>query len=214
MKAMTINGISLLRISVNTIHALLVCLLVTSLISCEDSIYNEARILQSNPVTIPAQKLVKRICSAFPQSSGQQGCLRLVYFIDSLNCQTCHMNQLIKAEKMKTANPNITNIEFIYIIQTNSERSEFLYAQLCNARIEGTVYLDTCNAFRHANPHIPDNPLFHTFVLNEQDSVVLVGDPFKNEKMESLLLKVIEIEKEKKARKNSGQQVESEVEKI
>jgi hypothetical protein len=53
-------------------------------------------------------------------------------------------------------------------------------------------------SFRRANPHIPDDPLFHTFVLNEQDSVVLVGDPFKNEKMEKLLLKVIEKEKQRR----------------
>ena len=60
--------------------------------------------------------------------------------------------------------------------------------------IRGTVYLDTCNAFLQANPHVPENTLFHTFVLDEKDKVVLIGDPFKNKKMERLLLKVIEQE--------------------
>lgn len=93
-----------------------------------------------------------------------------------------------------------SDFSYVYIIKTESNFSDFIYAQLCKARIEGVVYLDTCNAFRRANPHIPDNPLFHTFVLNEQDSVVLVGDPFKNEKMERLLLKVIEREKRDRGR--------------
>jgi len=89
----------------------------------------------------------------------------------------------------------------MYVAETPPHEKDFVYAQLCKARLDGTVYLDTCNAFRRANPHIPDNPLFHTFLLNDEDSVLLVGDPFKNEKMERLFLKVIERERERKGKR-------------
>lgn len=93
-------------------------------------------------------------------------------------------------------------VAFVYVVETTSKEKDFVYTQFRDARIEGAVYLDTCHAFRKANPYVPDNPLFHTFVLNEQDSVVLVGNPFKNEKMENLFLKVIERERQRKANEN------------
>jgi len=54
------------------------------------------------------------------------------------------------------------------------------------------------DAFIKENPHIPLKGIYHTFLLDENDSVILVGDPFKNEKMEKLLQKVIEREKQRK----------------
>lgn len=57
------------------------------------------------------------------------------------------------------------------------------------------IYIDETYKFRQSNPHIPDNELFHTFVVNNEGKVLMVGNPFQNEKMEALFMKIMEKEK-------------------
>ncbi len=64
--------------------------------------------------------------------------------------------------------------------------------------LEHSVFLDTCNVFKKTNPQMPDNEMFHTFVINKEGNVLMVGNPFANEKMEALFKKVIAKEREKK----------------
>jgi hypothetical protein len=42
------------------------------------------------------------------------------------------------------------------------------------------VFLDEHQAFPKANPHIPADNRFHTFLIDKNGKVVLVGDPVNN----------------------------------
>lgn len=42
------------------------------------------------------------------------------------------------------------------------------------------------------NNHIPSESLFHTFLINKYDSIVLVGNPVKNRKIKELLNVILE----------------------
>ena len=66
------------------------------------------------------------------------------------------------------------------------------------------MFIGTCNAFLCDNPQIPDNELFHTFVINNGGNVLMVGNPFQNEKMEALFKKVIANERKKHKAKKSA----------
>ena len=53
--------------------------------------------------------------------------------------------------------------------------------------IKGAVYKDTCGAFLRANPHLPkDNEMYHSFVVDEENNVLMVGSPFYSKRVESL----------------------------
>ena len=41
------------------------------------------------------------------------------------------------------------------------------------------------------NPHLPDKEEFHTFLLDEENRVLLVGNPVRNIKLKKLYLDVI-----------------------
>lgn len=71
----------------------------------------------------------------------------------------------------------------MYVFETNSARMTTLYYELCNNRLEGIVYIDTTGVFKRRNTHIPKNKLFHTFVMRNDGKVLLVGNPFTNERM-------------------------------
>ncbi len=50
-------------------------------------------------------------------------------------------------------------------------------------RFDYPVFLDTAGVFERSNPGLPANPVFHTFLLDRENRVVLVGSPIGNAKM-------------------------------
>lgn len=152
-------------------------------------------------ITIPYKDLDKINNPKDTNSLSSTIVLRIVNYIDTLGCSACTISRIADGEMHKKNQCELKNVEFVYIVETKIKNKNDVYRMFHNICIEGNVYIDTCCSFRRINPHIPDDPLFHTFVLDEQDSVVLVGDPFKNEKMEKLLLKVIEREKQQRRSK-------------
>jgi hypothetical protein len=112
----------------------------------------------------------------------------MILFSES-ECTRCKMKELSLIEQNKTKNYN--QIKTKYIVPCKQKEIKNLYKLFCDYKIDGEIYFDTCNAFLSANPQIPDNEMYHTFVINNKGNVLLVGDPFKNEKMEALFKKVI-----------------------
>ena len=41
------------------------------------------------------------------------------------------------------------------------------------------------------NPHLPKNKALHTFLLDENNNVILVGDPLHNKKIEEMFYKIV-----------------------
>ena len=54
------------------------------------------------------------------------------------------------------------------------------------------VYVDTLGVFEDANPQIPSGGELHTFLLDRDDNVLLVGNPIWNEKIEEMFWQIVE----------------------
>lgn len=54
------------------------------------------------------------------------------------------------------------------------------------------IYVDTLGVFNRNNRHIPSNPELHTFLLDSNGYVLLVGNPLENEKIEKLFWQILE----------------------
>ena len=52
--------------------------------------------------------------------------------------------------------------------------------------------LDTLKEFERLNPHLPKNRALHTFLLDENNRVILVGNPSRNEKIKEMFYKIVE----------------------
>ena len=168
-------------------------------ISCKnDSVERDMETFYESKISLPFDRMIKKDCSLYHDSVLDRY-TKLVKYVEVFDCSDCQINHLSSFDN-DTYNSGVSkNISILYIVNIPHEVDSLkLYSKLCEKRIRGTVYLDTCNAFLQANPHIPDNSLFHTFVLNEKDSVVLIGDPFKNEKMGKLFQKIIKKEQQRR----------------
>ena len=58
--------------------------------------------------------------------------------------------------------------------------------------IPQTIFVDTANVFTESNPNIPSESMYHTFLLDENNNVILVGNPIVNEKIADMLPSIVE----------------------
>ena len=74
------------------------------------------------------------------------------------------------------------------MIILNTADREATEKLLTDMRFRQTVFYDLDGSFERLNPHIPTGEDFHTFLLNKENKVVLIGNPTHNEKLNKLYL--------------------------
>lgn len=162
------------------------------LCSCGDSALNKVcDEFIGDSIIIPFEKMNKCSFSMYADTTRVNRDYKLVSYMKMEGCSNCKISALCAMDNMSSEKDCTYRLEPIYIIEVSPKEIDFVYAELCKSRIKSPVYLDTCGFFKQANPELPNNPLFHTFVLNKKDVVVLVGNPYKNKKMTELLDKVL-----------------------
>lgn len=163
------------------------------LCSCsESSIKAEMSKMMYQQVVIPYDKLDKRECSLFRNSLNCDSGFTLVVYVDGNHCVPCELSDLSLMEKSNSQDTMWQRLHKVYIFDARPENVSFLYMQLCNLRIEQDVFFDTCGVFRQTNPIIPDSKMYHTFVLDRNKNVTLVGNPFQNQQLKKVLSTIIE----------------------
>ena len=165
------------------------------LYSCQSSIEKETKEFINTKVVFPSQGLCKGYYSMYTDTTVKYE-YELVKFITSEACTSCKLNAIVNEEKY-AKDHKINNLGMTYVISTSSDNYSNLLSLLYSERTEACVYIDTCNAFISTNPQIPNNEMFHTFVINREGKVLMVGSPFQNKKMEALFEKVIAKEHKK-----------------
>ena len=174
--------------------------LITSLlfpVSCskqKTSIKEDVMQLQSQRVHIPFDSL---LCfNAVMPDSAEYPRLkyRLVVYTDSLSCSSCSLRNLFYWEPLVDSLQK--SIDFVFIFSPKHDEINRVVETLRLENISCPIYIDTCSVFIKKNPHIPSNNLMHTFLLNEKDSVVLVGNPQSNPKIKELLFNILEESKQ------------------
>ena len=82
-------------------------------------------------------------------------------------------------------------IRFLFIIEARDGGADNLYGQLGMTNLKHCIYIDSNRSFSKNNPQIPSNSLCHTFLLDESNKIVLIGNPLKNEAIEKIFLRKI-----------------------
>ena len=67
-----------------------------------------------------------------------------------------------------------------------------------------TLFIDSVNVFMEANPNIPSESMFHTFLLDDNNKVILVGNPIFNKQIDDMMLSIVE---EKLGKFNTTKQI-------
>ena len=83
-------------------------------------------------------------------------------------------------------------VQLCYIIEAGNHNREDLINAINETYYQGDVYIDSLGVFLKHNTNIPSNRLYHTFLLDKNNNVVLVGNPLNNPYVEELLVKTVD----------------------
>lgn len=179
-----------------------VCIHLASCLNPGQKILKEMLDFRKKIISIPFTSLQKYEGYKLVKHEHTCSPYKLVIYTDSAECSSCALNSMYEWTDILDSLQNhypFAQAVFIFCPQTD-KRKQFKVKMLHRNFIY-PIYLDTCNAFLRANPHIPSNPLLHSFLLDENDSVILVGNPVRNKKIEELFFKILEEKKDKQDKK-------------
>lgn len=166
------------------------------LFACEpakDKIRKNIEEMQSTQIVFPLDEMqhCKRDSSLSDSCLWKYAKLKLVHYIDSSQCTSCYMkkidekyNELYRLEK-DTKN----QFSSIFIIEQRGNDDN--YKKHISKLYSLTMYVDTMHVFAKMNLKIPQEPMYHTFLLDENNNVILVGNPLFNAEVHKVLKHIV-----------------------
>lgn len=119
--------------------------------------------------------------------------MKLVHYIDSATCSTCYLQKAATNEFLHSME-RLSKNEFynVFIINPDKKTRTRIEDDFKEKQIPSTVFLDSANIFMGLNPNIPSESMFHTFLLDENNKVILIGNPMVNKQIEEMLVLIVE----------------------
>ena len=110
----------------------------------------------------------------------------IVIYYDSVTCSSCELSELWKWKAFMDEDlREKANCLFIFSPSTINEDEIRTYLNLYP--FPWPVYIDTDNLFANGNKNIlPSEKIFHTFMLDKEDNVTLIGNPIKSYELKKL----------------------------
>ena len=166
-------------------------------IACDDksSTYEKEIIrLQSRPLCVPLEKM-KCMTSAVDSSLKNKfnAKIKLVVYTDTATCSSCALR------KMHLWNGILTDlalykgaIQCCFIFRPLPKDMGAFRLAIKQITASAPLYVDSLGILEKVNPQIPSNPDLHTFLLDENNNVLVVGNPVCNENIEEMFLQIVE----------------------
>ena len=105
-------------------------------------------------------------------------------------CTTCSYGLIYKWDNILEKYKKQVQFNFIFVPRQSDEKLTLIALKEINS--EHYLWIDREGQFEKLNPHLPKNKVLHTFLLDENNNVILVGNPLHNKKIEKMFYKIVE----------------------
>lgn len=171
------------------------CIIAFSLLSCKNSneVAKNISLMQSRNIILPIDSM--KSVFAGQTTDQQTPKWKLVAFYDMFDCTECSIKKFdaMWSPMLNLEQESDDQLQFIFVFSPQRQNSRQVEESLQKIQFNHVIYLDTTGLFLQNNPHIPNLEVYHTFLTNEHDSVVLVGNPAQNEQIRQIMLDIIGI---------------------
>lgn len=172
----------------------LITLLVLILYSCNDNkneIKRELDFLNSKPVVISKNIQITNNGQDTTINDFLDSKVKMVIYTNSESCNGCALSKLhMWNDIIKYSEPFDGALKCYFIF--NPPKGESIRFSLKSSMLDYPVLLDSLGEFERLNPHLPKNRAMHTFLLDENNNVILVGNPLTNKQIEKMFYEEVE----------------------
>jgi len=144
----------------------------------------------NSQIVIPNNLLMKIHADKPLDSSLLTKSCKMIVYLNAKGCESCKMQALLSVYQFVLKNIHRKNFGVVIILNpTYIESSDHF---LKNILFCHTVFYDLDGSFERLNPQLPKDERFHTFLLNQENKVILIGSPIRNAKLNKLYLAEIQ----------------------
>lgn len=119
--------------------------------------------------------------------------MKIVVYNDTTGCSSCKISHLNEWNEMLDFTRKFDGkVSVVYVFSPSPNNVREVIIALKTYGFTYPVFLDETNAFKVQNACIPAGATYHTFLLDRENRVVLVGDPTWNENLSELYRKTIQ----------------------
>lgn len=119
---------------------------------------------------------------------------KLVIYIDSLSCSPCFISHMYDYEET-VAEFDSAGIRTVFIFEPQEEKKEDVMSLLEQQAYPFLGVIVRNGDFSSDNPHLPSSSVLHSFLLNHENKVMVVGNPARNVKVKELMLNTVKGQK-------------------
>ena len=146
-------------------------------------------VLKEDCIIFPNDMIPFCLGNEYPDTTLLDRSFKMIVYIDKEGCTNCKLRSLVPLYMFITEYRGLENFGVITILNTNNIDSVKQIIKEIN--FSTTVFFDLSNSFKLLNPHIPQEERLQTFLINENNHVLLVGSPIRNSSLRELYLKQI-----------------------
>ena len=176
-----------------SIFVLFICVMM--IMSCDNNskLSEEILLFKKKSVLLTKQSLlITKEEEEIITNDVQKG-LKYIIYKDSLDCTSCAINRMyFWNDFIKYAKLFNGQLKYYFIYSPSKMERKHVEFILKNGNFDFPILLDTLGEFEKLNPHLPKNRTLHSFLLDENNHVILVGDPLSNKKIKKMFYKIVE----------------------
>lgn len=163
------------------------------LLGCnKKSISDILKQMENSTVQMSLDKMICVTPDAVVRKTYGTNDLKMVVFADTTDCSLCYIDHLKQWNDMLSLETNYPNLSFFFVVEARKNEGELLTDLLRNSGLLHTAYIDTAHVFLRENPHLNVPSAFHTFLLDKNNRIVMVGNPLTNPNIEKLFMNILE----------------------
>lgn len=118
---------------------------------------------------------------------------KMVVYFDSTVCASCQLSRLWEWDETSIIT-KATKYKFQTIFIFSPAEANLAAVQRATQAInskEKNILIDENQDFVRLNPFLPEESVFHTFLLNKNNEIVLIGNPVNNSELWGLYKKIV-----------------------
>ena len=145
--------------------------------------------MMDREVIIPNDLMPKIYNHTQPDSTLLQSSVKMIVYLDKQGCQGCKLLDLLSFNSFINELQIFKKVGIVVLLHPSQfDATDYFLGQI---RYNHTVFYDLDGSFERLNPHLPKNERFHTFLLDENNRIILIGNPIGNPKLKKLYLAVL-----------------------
>ena len=114
-----------------------------------------------------------------------------ISYIDSMSCESCAFSHFADWELL-AKDVNTFGFNYIFIVMPpQKDRERVIRKMSCDLQNGKRVYIDTTGVFEKTNPQLPKEKILHTFLIDKNHNIILVGSPFEDERIKKMFKQIV-----------------------